>query len=88
MEAVIAGFVASSACLALLAKCNMRRWLGYSWFVDIMFTIGLALLFSGTYAGMSAAMLGGLLLSMKLLVLKRYMGAEKWSWRQKKWVAC
>lgn len=87
MEAIIAGLVASTSMLFLLVKLNLRRCLGYDWFFDIVITLFLAYLFTGTYAGMSAAMIGGLLLSVKLVILKKLVGAErvdiKSSWTQK-----
>jgi len=77
METIVAGLVASCSMLFLLVKLDLRKCLGYDWAFDIFITVFLTYLFSGTYAGMSAAMIGGLLLSVKLVVLKKIIGAEK-----------
>ena len=62
---------------ALAYKLDIKKVLGYDAFFDIAATVGLALLFQGTYSGMVVAMLAGLLVSLILTALKRRLGYKK-----------
>lgn len=63
--------------IALAYKLDIKKVLGYDAAVDLIATIGLALLFQGTYSGMVVAMVAGLLVSLILSVLKRRIGYKK-----------
>ena len=45
--------------------------------VDILSTVGLVLMFGGTFAGMVAGLLGGIFISIFLFVYKRTFGYQK-----------
>ena len=81
MDALIAGLVSALSALFLLAKLDMRKCLGYDVPIDITFTVGVAWLMKDTYSGISSAMIGGLLLSVLLIVLKKFLGAERIDWK-------
>mgnify|MGYP000695652793 CR=1 FL=1 len=77
MEMVLAGIVSASAMIFLLMKLPLKRVCGYDFFVDIGFTFTLAYMFSGTYAGMMAAIIGGAIVSIFLFFVKKINGYEK-----------
>jgi len=54
-----------------------RRLLGFDLLVDIAATVSMMLAFSGTFAGMAAAVVGGLIFSALLIITKFVSGYEK-----------
>lgn len=84
---ILSGLIVTLTTLALLARTNLRRWLGYSSFVDVAFTVILVVLFAGTYSGVVAAAFSGLWMSALLLILRRYLGCEKLAVRRVSWRA-
>lgn len=71
------GILSALAVIVLLFKWNIRRALGYALWIDIGFTVLLCLMFAGSFSGMGAAVVGGLVLSIALVVIQHFTGAEK-----------
>ena len=72
-----AGLLTAMGIIFLLYKVGFKRVLGYDVLIDIVATIGLMYIFAGTYSGMMAGIVGGLFVSVVLLVAKKFMGYEK-----------
>lgn len=86
MEMLLAGIISASAMIFLLLKLNLKRVCGYDFFVDVGFTFLLTWLFSGTYSGMMAAIIGGAIVSIFLFFVKKINGYEKLQFIDKKLV--
>lgn len=76
IELLLAGFIAAHTLLLLCFKLGIRRVLGYDAVVDIFATLLLLWMFQGTYSGMVAGAAGGLVISVELALLKRWLGYE------------
>mgnify|MGYP000207921243 CR=1 len=72
-----AGLLTALGILFLLYKVGFKRVLAYDVIVDIVATLGLMTIFAGTYAGMMAAIVGGLFISVVLIIAKKLFGYEK-----------
>ena len=74
---LIAGVFAGLAILFLLAKFDFKKVLWLDVPIDIISTILLVVMFAGTFAGMMAAVIGGCLISLTLLLSKKAVGYKK-----------
>lgn len=74
---VIAGVFAGLAILFLLAKFDFKKVLWLDVPIDILSTLLLVVMFAGTFAGMMAAVIGGCLISLTLLLSKKAVGYKK-----------
>lgn len=74
---ICAGWVSALAFYIIFWKVGIRRVCGYDIAADIGSTVLLMLMFAGTYTGMIAAVIAGLMLSVLLIVTKRFTGYEK-----------
>ena len=83
-ELIIAGVVSALAVLVLLFKIGIRKCLYFDVPLDIGVTVFLGIIFSGTYSGMIAAIIGGLIFSIILWGLKNFIGYERLT--RKGWV--
>ena len=72
----IAGLLSALGLLFLIFKFGIRRVISYDIPIDIAVTLLLMYVFAGTYSGMMAAMIGGLIVSATLFVMKRTMVRE------------
>ena len=80
--------------LFLIFKFGVRRAISFDIPLDIACTGLLMFLFAGTFGGMMAAMVGGLVVSITLLIMKRTMTREqlmfiktkKFPYRSLRWV--
>lgn len=72
-----AGVISALAIYVLFIKVGIRRVCGYDVAADILATLLLMVMFAGTYTGMIAAVIAGLLLSVMLLATKRLLGYER-----------
>ncbi len=72
----IAGLLSALGLLFLIFKFGIRRVISYDIPVDIAVTVLLMYVFAGTYSGMMAAMVGGLIVSATLFIMKRTMVRE------------
>ena len=61
----------------LIFKFGVRRAISFDIPLDVACTGLLMFLFAGTFGGMMAAMVGGLVVSITLLVMKRTMTREE-----------
>lgn len=74
MDIIWAGIISAIAMIFLLMKLDIRKVCGYDIFIDVFFTFLLAYMFSGTYSGMMAAIIGGAVLSIFLFIMKKQFG--------------
>lgn len=73
---LLIGILSAFGLLLLLLKLGGRKVIGADIFVDIAITITLMVCFYGTFSGMAAAMLGGLVASIVLFIMKKTMVHE------------
>ncbi len=74
---MLAGLIAAAGLLFLLFKFGVRKVITYDIFFDVVITFFLMIILAGTFSGMMAALLGGLIVSVVLFVMKRTMRHEK-----------
>jgi|TARA_B110000438_G_scaffold74643_1_gene74741 hypothetical protein len=74
---IYAGLISAAGLLFLIFKFGIRRVITYDIPIDIAVTALLIYAFAGTYSGMLAAMVGGLIVSITLFVMKRTMNREE-----------
>jgi|TARA_B110000967_G_scaffold177891_1_gene192281 hypothetical protein len=77
---ITAGLISAAGLLFLLFKFGARRVITYDIPIDILTTSLLMFLFAGTFGGMMAAMVGGLVVSITLYVMKSTMTREELKW--------
>ena len=74
------GLLTALAFFVLIMKLRhdtMRKLLGFDIYLDITATVVMMYAFAGTYAGMMAAIIGGLTFSFALVALKKIYGYKK-----------
>jgi len=74
------GLLTAFAILILIMKLKgdtVRKLLGFDIYLDLLVTLIMLVAFAGTYAGMMAAIIGGLTFSITLIALKKVMGYKK-----------
>lgn len=74
---ILAGLLSALGLLVLIFKFGIRRVIAYDIPIDIVITGFLMYVFAGTYSGMIAAMIGGLIISITLFIMKRTMRREE-----------
>lgn len=74
---IFAGLLSALGLLFLIFKFGIRRVIAYDIPIDVTVTAFLIYAFAGTYSGMIAAMVGGLIVSVTLYALKRTMRREE-----------
>jgi len=74
---IIAGLLSAAGLLFLIFKFGIRRIVAYDIPIDIAITGLLMYAFAGTYSGMIAAMIGGLVVSIALFALKKTIRREE-----------
>lgn len=72
-----AGIIAAAGLLFLVFKLGIRRVISYDLAFDIAITAVLMVSLAGTFSGMMAALLGGLIVSVTLYIMKRTMVREQ-----------
>ena len=72
----LAGLLSALGLLFLIFKFGIRRVISYDIPVDIAVTILLMYVFAGTYSGMMAAMVGGLIVSVTLVHYETHNGTR------------
>lgn len=68
---ILAGLISAIALLLVCFKVAGRKVIGHDVVFDVLITGALMLALAGTYAGMMAALFGGLIVSVVLLILKK-----------------
>jgi hypothetical protein len=81
---IFTGIISALGLLFLLFKFGIRRVISFDIPIDIGFTALLMFLFAGTFGGMMAAMIGGLIISVTLFVMKLTMTREELVWTKTK----
>ena len=89
MAIISAGLLSAVAFYIVFWKLGIERVCGYDVYVDVGATVALMVMFAGTYTGMIAAVIAGLVLSMALTITKKIRGYEKlvrvgpfqWKWK-------
>ena len=71
MDILVLALIASSGLTFTLFKLLGEKTLRYDWMIDITFTVILPILFSGSFAGMTLALLTGIFLSLQLFAIKK-----------------
>ena len=82
---LLIGIFSALGLLLLALKLGGRKTIGHDVFVDIFITITLMVCFYGTFNGMAAAMVGGLIASITLFIMKKTMRHEKLTLKKKKY---
>lgn len=77
MDTLVLAFLSTQALLIVLCKAfGLRRVVRWQVPVDILCTLGLPMLFLGSYHGMVLAIMTGLLLSVELYILSLCMSSS------------
>jgi len=74
MEMIVIGLISGFGLLLILLKMDFWKVLGFDIYVDIGATLLLMFAYAGTLGGMIAAMVGGLQISVILLIVKKLWG--------------
>ena len=74
---LLAGILGAAGMLALAIKIGIRKVINYDIFFDVVITSILMYSLAGTYAGMMAALVGGLMVTIVLYGLKLTIDREK-----------
>lgn len=77
---LFSGILTAVGIVAISAKFSkgfLQKVLGYEWAVDAVITLGLPLLFLGTYSGMMTAIVTGLCISLVLFCTGNIIGRQK-----------
>lgn len=77
MELVALGLLVGFATLIHFFKMGIKRVAGYDLYIDLFLTWLLMMLFHGTQAGMVIAIIGGLMISVMLRVLRWGIGYQR-----------
>ena len=91
---ILAGAIAAAAMLFLLFKFNLRRIVSFDIMLDIIITFFFIWIFAGTFAGMMAGLVAGCIISLFLLVARKFVPRDKlafvkvqgFPWRKFAWV--
>lgn len=79
---MLIGIISAMGLLLLALKAGGRKTIGHDVFVDVLITITLMVCFYGTFAGMAAAMVGGLSASLVLFILRKTMWHERLTFKK------
>lgn len=74
---IVAALVMTVALILLLARLDLRKFLGYSAIVDVCFTVLMFMMFMGTFSGIVAGAFAGLFMTLLLYMLKAVLGYKK-----------
>ena len=74
---LMVGILSALGLLLLALKAGGKKAIGHDIFVDVLITVTLMVCFYGTFSGMTAAMVGGLVASITLFLMKKFMVHKK-----------
>lgn len=74
---LVYGIISALALIFIFSKLNMRRVCGYDLFVDIGSSGLLMFMGTGTFSGLMAALLGGVIISLFLYAYKHTVGYDR-----------
>lgn len=84
MYAVAIGIVTTILFLIVLARMDIRKFMGYPAALDAVVTVSMAWLLHGSVTGLVAAAIGGLLFSVLITVIRNMYGYKRLT--RKGWV--
>lgn len=85
MEHVALGFLVALSLVALIFRIGARTVFGYGALADLAAMVVLALLFHGTFAGMSVAIIAGLFFSGFIWLVRRQIGYRTFDFATLAW---
>ena len=74
MEAIGLGLLTAIAFIIIMWKINLDFFARFHWQSDVIISITLMWLFSGTFAGMVVAVAAGIFISIFLYLSRKYLG--------------
>lgn len=75
---ITAGFVLTATMFVVMARINLLRFLGYSTWVDIVFTVIMFIMFAHTFSGVVAGSFAGLFMAAFLSMARKSLGYERY----------
>lgn len=81
----IAGLAIVATVLMMLARTNLKRWLGYVNLVDVSFTFAMFSMMHNSFSGIISAAFAGSIMSVSLQVIRKLVGCEKLKARRVPW---
>jgi len=69
----------------LTMKIGVLRVLGYELWIDIMISIAILVVLTGTTSGSIIALIGGAVVSLSLSIAKAILGYERYSFANREW---
>lgn len=85
IESGLITFASIIAVMCKMPRKTLQRLLGYSYWVDAIASVALAVALYGTYSGMMTAAVAALALSIAMAIAKRIVGFQQYS-RTEGWV--
>lgn len=83
---ILAGLMTVFMVFCLMARINLKRFLGYPNAVDIVFTLFCLFAMHGTFSGIVAAAFAGVFMSVGLWFIRCTIGAERLAWaKRRRW---
>lgn len=79
------GILSAVALLILMARLDIRKFVGYPVIVDIFGSCLFAILFAGTLTGIMVAMVAALTLSAFIWIVRLLMGYKRFDRKHKVW---
>ncbi len=70
----------------LTAKIGILRVLGYELWIDIVISLAIIVVLTGTTSGSIIALLGGAFVSLSLSIAKKILGYERYNFRTREWI--
>lgn len=74
MLALVIGVLSALAILIVMMRLGIRKFMGYPALMDALVVLMLILMLHGTYVGMVAAVVGGLVFSGVITLIRRVWG--------------
>lgn len=75
---LLMGVLAALAFIIVMHKIGIKKFTGYSVHADILVSGVLTILFLGTLGGMLTAIIGGIFVSLYLVIAKFVFGTQKY----------
>lgn len=72
--AIAIGILSALVVLIVLARMDIKKFMGYPAIMDVLVTVILVIMLHGTYVGMVAAIIGGLVFSGAITIIRKVYG--------------
>jgi hypothetical protein len=82
---IFMGFLSAIALVVIMARLDIRKFMGYPVIVDITGSALFCLLFAGTLTGMMVAVIAGLTLSAIVWMIRYVIGFERFNFKSRTW---